>query len=193
MRLSKYQARTPKPGASRLKTSAMIASLAAEGLPTKAAPFGHALSEVASRRPDVVGMTADLSKYTDLHVFAQQYPDRFFQMGMAEQLMVSAAAGMALSLASACRTRRQAQTFANVAILIVSAVGGSMVPRFFMPPLLQDLGWITPNTWALEAYTAIFWRDEPISALWIPWGALTAAAVAGLMISRRLARRMQTI
>ena len=73
--------------------------------------------------------------------------------------------GLALALATACRTRRQAQTLANVAILVLSAIGGSMVPRFFMPPLLQDLGWITPNTWALEAYTAIFWRDEPVGAL----------------------------
>ena len=93
----------------------------------------------------------------------------------------------------ACRTRRQAQTFANVAILIVSALGGSMVPRFFMPPLVQDLGWITPNTWALEAYTAIFWRDEPVSELLLPWAVLAAAAIAGLLVSRRLARKMETL
>ncbi|SQC38649.1 transketolase [Klebsiella pneumoniae] len=40
-------------------------------------------------------MTADLSKYTDLHIFAQAFPDRFFQMGMAEQLLMAAAGGMA--------------------------------------------------------------------------------------------------
>jgi ABC-2 type transport system permease protein len=100
---------------------------------------------------------------------------------------------MALALATACRTRRQAQTLANVAILVLSALGGSMVPRFFMPPLLQDLGWITPNTWALEAYTSIFWRDEPATALLVPWGALVVAAVVGLLVSRHLARRMETI
>jgi len=42
-----------------------------------------------------VGLTADLSKYTDLHLFAQAYPERFFQMGMAEQLLMAAAGGMA--------------------------------------------------------------------------------------------------
>lgn len=94
-RLSKYTPRLPDPSKPRLKTSAMIASLAAEGMPTKPAPFGHALCDVAGRRPDIVGMTADLSKYTDLHVFANAYPDRFYQMGMAEQVMISAAAGMA--------------------------------------------------------------------------------------------------
>src|SRR4029077_14889008 len=46
-------------------------------------------------RPDVVGMTADLAKYTDLHLFAKEYPERFFQMGMAEQLLMAAAGGMA--------------------------------------------------------------------------------------------------
>lgn len=79
----------------RLTTSAMIASLDAEGRKTVAAPFGHALVELANRRDDIVGLTADLAKYTDLHVFAQAHPDRFYQMGMAEQVMISAAAGMA--------------------------------------------------------------------------------------------------
>jgi transketolase len=73
----------------------MIASIAGEGQRTKAAPFGHALAELAERRADIVGMTADLSKYTDLHVFQKAHPGRFFQMGMAEQLLMGAAGGMA--------------------------------------------------------------------------------------------------
>jgi len=103
------------------------------------------------------------------------------------------AAGMALVVATACGTRRQAQTLSNVAILVLSALGGSMVPRFLMPELLQDIGWITPNTWALEAYTAIFWRDQPVAALLVPWIVLATAAVLGLAISRRLARRMEVL
>ena len=79
----------------RLTTSAMIASIASEGQRVKAAPFGKALVEYAATRPEVVGLTADLAKYTDLHLFAQAYPDRFFQMGMAEQLLMAAAGGMA--------------------------------------------------------------------------------------------------
>jgi transketolase len=79
----------------RLTTSAMIASIATEGQRVKAAPFGKALVELAANRPEIVGMTADLAKYTDLHLFAQAYPDRFYQMGMAEQLLMAAAGGMA--------------------------------------------------------------------------------------------------
>jgi len=73
----------------------MIASIAADGQKTKPAPFGHALVELARNRSDVIGMTADLGKYTDLHIFAKEFPDRFYQMGMAEQLLFGAASGLA--------------------------------------------------------------------------------------------------
>jgi transketolase len=79
----------------RLTTSAMIASIAAEGQRVKAAPFGKALVECAATRPEIVGLTADLAKYTDLHLFAQAYPERFYQMGMAEQLLMATAGGLA--------------------------------------------------------------------------------------------------
>ena len=91
----KYEPRKVAPRAERKATSAMIASLEAEGYDTVAAPFGRALVAAAEADPRILGLTADLSKYTDLHVFAAAMPDRFYQMGMAEQLLVSAAAGLA--------------------------------------------------------------------------------------------------
>lgn len=102
MRPSKYtrpalreQGEGGQGGAARLTTSAMIASLAAPGQRTKPAPFGNALAALAETRPEIVGLTADLGKYTDLHVFAKAHPDRFYQMGMSEQLLMCTAAGMA--------------------------------------------------------------------------------------------------
>ncbi len=79
----------------RLTTSAMIASIASEGQRTTAAPFGKTLVDLARDNPAIVGMTADLAKYTDLHLFKEAYPERFVQMGMAEQLLMAAAGGMA--------------------------------------------------------------------------------------------------
>ena len=79
----------------RLTTSAMIASFADEGQRTAKAPFGQALVRLAQERTDVVGLSADLAKYTDMHVFREAFGERFFQMGMAEQVMLGAAAGMA--------------------------------------------------------------------------------------------------
>ncbi|WP_245478092.1 MULTISPECIES: transketolase family protein [unclassified Mesorhizobium] len=73
----------------------MIASIAPDGVLTRNAPFGHTLARLARSRSEIVGLTADLGKYTDLHVFAQEHPDRFYQMGMAEQVLMSAAAGLA--------------------------------------------------------------------------------------------------
>lgn len=78
-----------------LKTSAMIASFADPGQKTAPAPFGHALVNAARADERIVGLTADLGKYTDMHIFAREFPERFFQMGMAEQLLFGAAAGMA--------------------------------------------------------------------------------------------------
>ncbi|GAA4696582.1 transketolase C-terminal domain-containing protein [Pseudonocardia yuanmonensis] len=83
------------PTKKRLTTSAMIASFADPGQRTSPAPFGHALNRLAEERPEIVGLSADLAKYTDMHVFRDAHPDRFFQMGMAEQAMLGAAAGLA--------------------------------------------------------------------------------------------------
>ena len=82
-------------GKPKLTTSAMIASIASEGQRTRPAPFGHALVALAEQDPRVLGMTADLGKYTDLHIFAKAFPERHYQMGMAEQVLMSAAAGLA--------------------------------------------------------------------------------------------------
>jgi ABC-2 type transport system permease protein len=126
-------------------------------------------------------------------VYGVALADHVVPWSVTTLLAAAAASALALLVATACRTRRQAQTLANVAILVVSALGGSMVPRFFMPPLVQDLGWLTPNTWALEAYTAIFWRDEGVGSLVLPWSMLAAAATAGLWLAQRAARRLETL
>ena len=105
----------------------------------------------------------------------------------------AAAAGLSLALTAACSTRRQATNVTTIGILIVSAVGGSMVPRFFMPELFRKLGWLTPNTWALEAYTRIFWRDEGLASVAGPVAVLCGAAIAGLLIARLLLRRWETL
>ncbi len=62
---------------------------------TVAAPFGEALIREAEANPRIVGLTADLGKYTDIHLFANRFPGRFFQIGMAEQNLIGVAAGLA--------------------------------------------------------------------------------------------------
>ncbi len=59
------------------------------------APFGQALVALVHARPEIVGLTADLGKYTDILPFRDAFPDRFFNVGMAEQNLIAVAAGLA--------------------------------------------------------------------------------------------------
>lgn len=59
--------------------------------------YGEALVELATEYPEIVVLDADLSGSTNTKKFAQQFPERFFNMGIAEQNMVSTAAGLALA------------------------------------------------------------------------------------------------
>jgi transketolase len=59
------------------------------------APFGEALVALGAQRPDVVVLSADLAKYTDVAPFAEAFPERFFQVGMAEANMMGVAGGLA--------------------------------------------------------------------------------------------------
>jgi len=72
-----------------------VTEVFAPGVRSVEKPFGRALVELAQQRPEIVGLTADLGKYTDIDIFGQAFPDRFFQIGMAEQNLIGTAAGLA--------------------------------------------------------------------------------------------------
>src|SRR5260370_15386082 len=57
--------------------------------------FGDTLSELAQHNPSIVVLDADLANSTKADKFAQAHPDRFLEMGIAEQNMVGTAVGMA--------------------------------------------------------------------------------------------------
>jgi len=59
------------------------------------APFAATIVELGHSRPELVVVSADLSKYTDVAPFAAAFPDRFFQVGMAEQNLMGIAGGLA--------------------------------------------------------------------------------------------------
>ncbi len=100
-----------------------------------------------------------------------------------------AAAGLGLGIICACRTRKQAISIGDVSILIASALGGSMMPRFLMPPEFRAAGWLTPNAWAIEGYNQIFWYEQSIASLWYPCAVLLGIACAGWALAHWLLRR----
>ena len=121
-------------------------------------------------------------------LYGLDLPGHFLPWLVVTVVSSCTAAGLAMLLATACRTRRQAQTIANTVILVMSALGGSMVPRIFMPEALQKIGWLTPNTWALEAYSGIFWRGESLAGIMLPLGALAATALLSWVLANWIAR-----
>lgn len=106
-------------------------------------------------------------------------------------LVSGCAAGLAMAIVTFCKTRDQAQMLSTFVILILAAVGGSMVPRFLMPPWLQTLGWGTPHAWAIEAYQAILWRDGGIGSVYMAWIVLGGVGAAGLFLAHLAARRIR--
>src|SRR6218665_3730712 len=76
------------------RTLAMGESEAVGGRPTVRAPFSLGLMKAAANHPELVLLTADLGKYTDVADFRARYGERFFNVGMAEQALVGAAAGL---------------------------------------------------------------------------------------------------
>ncbi len=59
--------------------------------------YGRTLVELGRENPDIVVLDADLSRSTMTMLFAREFPDRFFNCGIAEQNMVGIAAGLAAS------------------------------------------------------------------------------------------------
>lgn len=105
-------------------------------------------------------------------------------------LAAAVAAWLGLLLASLCRTRQQAQTASAFVVLILSAVGGSMMPRFLMPAWLRDIGWLTPNAWVIESWHGLFWRGDGPAELALGWGVLLVVAAGAMLATLWMAHRL---
>lgn len=113
--------------------------------------------------------------------------------GFAVMTVVTAAtaAAFGLVLATLCRTRAQLSGVATVVILVMSALGGSMFPRFLMSETLQRAGLLTFNAWALDGFVKVFWRNAGVAELGPQVGVLLACLAAFLILARVLARRWE--
>ena len=114
----------------------------------------------------------------------------FVVMGLCTAFAVAA---FGMLLASICRTRAQLGALSTLLILTMSAVGGSMFPRFLMPVAMQKAGLWTINAWAIDGFTKVFWRDLPVRELWPQVSVLLAVGIVLFVISRRIARRWEFV
>jgi ABC-2 type transport system permease protein len=112
----------------------------------------------------------------------------FLAMGLCSAFAVAA---FGMLLASICHTRAQLGALSTLLILTMSAIGGSMFPRFLMPAAMQKAGLFTINGWAIDGFTKVFWRDLPVKDLWPQVGVLLAVGIVLFVIARRVARRWE--
>ena len=127
-------------------------------------------------------------------------PKRLAGFAAMAAVTACAAAAFGIVLATACRSRSQLSGTSTIVILIMSALGGSMMPRFIMPDFMDKLALLTFNGWALDGFLKVFWYDDPeaslagsLLALAPQLAVLSLLAVAFLVGARTLARRWETV
>lgn len=104
-----------------------------------------------------------------------------------------AAAAFGLVLATVSRSRAQLSGLSTILILTMSALGGSMFPRFLMSETMQKVGLVTFNAWALDGYIKVFWRNAAVVDLWPQVAVLGGLTVVFLALARTFARRWETL
>lgn len=113
-------------------------------------------------------------------------PVRFLAIGVPT---CCAAASLAMLLAVICKSRAQLNGVSVVVVLSMSALGGSMIPRYIMSESMQRMGKLTFNGWALDGFEKVFWYDLPLSALTTEITILASLAIAFGLSARLLATR----
>ena len=102
-----------------------------------------------------------------------------------------AAARLRPGARDARRTRAQLSGLSTILILTMSALGGSMFPRFLMSETMQKIGLVTFNAWALDGYLKVFWRNAAVWQLWPQVLVLGALAAVFMTLARTFARRWE--
>jgi ABC-2 type transport system permease protein len=104
----------------------------------------------------------------------------------------AATASFAMLLATLCKSRAQLNAVSVVIILSMSAVGGSMIPRFAMSDRMKEIGQWTFNAWALDGYQKVFWYQTPVTSLFkevsVLLGSALVLGILTLMLSGRWKR-----
>ena len=76
-----------------------------------------------------------------------------------------AVSSLGIFLAAIAKTRHQAQNLSTIIILVMSAIGGSMIPMFIMPAILQKIALISVNYWGIQGFYDLFWRVLPLEEI----------------------------
>ncbi len=111
--------------------------------------------------------------------------------GLAVMAVAASLAAVAYGLlvAQIANTTEQATIFTGVCNIIMAALGGVMVPRFIMPPLMQDMTQLSPMAWGLDGFLEILLRNGTAMDVMPQASALLGFALVLLVLTALLARR----
>ncbi|MCO6481264.1 MAG: ABC transporter permease [Flavobacteriales bacterium] len=85
--------------------------------------------------------------------------------GLALVILATAYACSAFGvfLAAVAKSRQQVQGLSTLIILVMSGIGGSMIPLFFMPAFMQKIAVLSVNYWGIQGFFDVLWRELPLS------------------------------
>ncbi|MBC02915.1 MAG: hypothetical protein CMJ34_06390 [Phycisphaerae bacterium] len=112
---------------------------------------------------------------------AAAFDVRFFSVRQLVSLAIlvpvvaAGAAGLGMLITGLARTRRQQTTIGTITVLVLSAVGGSMIPTFLMPSSLKAIGEWAFNARSITALQQVLWYTTPDDTLGAMLGRIAPA------------------
>ncbi len=100
-----------------------------------------------------------------------------------------ACSGFGIFIAAISTTRKQAEGMSTIIILLMSAIGGSMIPIFFMPEFMQKIAVISLNYWAIQGFFDVLGREVAFVQVITKVGVLIGIGAIMMTISASLFKR----
>jgi ABC-type multidrug transport system permease subunit len=100
-----------------------------------------------------------------------------------------AVSGFGVLLVSVVKTRQQLQGMSTIIIILMSAIGGSMIPISMMPAFMQKAAVVSVNYWGIQGFFDVFWRQLPVVEILPKMLVLVGFGVGMTLISVQLFKR----
>lgn len=113
-------------------------------------------------------------------------------LAVAVACVCVAFAGIMMLLSVLGRTEQSAGGIGWAVLLVMSMIGGGMVPLFIMPGWIQAISVASPVRWAILALEGAIWRDFSASEMLLPCTILIATGVACFVVGARLFARLDS-
>ncbi|MFY0630779.1 MAG: ABC transporter permease [Flavobacteriaceae bacterium] len=141
-----------------------------------------------------VAMVISVLQLTAMFLFAWVAFGLPIFMDVLSLLLLIVAISFAVSsfgvlLVSTVKTRQQLNGMSTIIIILMSAIGGSMIPINMMPGFLQDIAVVSVNYWGIQGFFDIFWRQLPLLEILPKMGILLGIGLGMVLVSIRLFKK----